>query len=168
MGGPQAHGNFVDARDRKNPGNLSANARYPVGYASPFGWLLEIGSRRCKLHSLSLQELGQQLLWNQQPGLAKFLAPVTPPLAQSTAVSTGFPGSPNGVPLQSFSLNSKSVHNSGITSPKRLNCGWLRHFLHHGIVAKLVDQDHEAKDCNHRYKGSQEIRHNRGTYSPAG
>jgi hypothetical protein len=33
----------------------------------------------------SLQELGQQLLSNQQPGLAKFLAPVTPPLAQSTA-----------------------------------------------------------------------------------
>jgi hypothetical protein len=32
-----------------------------------------------------LQELGQQLLSNQQPGLAKFLAPVTPPLAQSTA-----------------------------------------------------------------------------------
>ena len=28
-----------------------------------------------------LQELGQQLLSNQQPGLAKFLAPVTPPLA---------------------------------------------------------------------------------------
>ena len=33
----------------------------------------------------SLEELGQQLLSNQQPGFAKFLAPVTPPLAQSTA-----------------------------------------------------------------------------------
>ncbi len=30
---------------------------------------------------LSLQELGQQLLSNQQPGVAKFLALVTPPLA---------------------------------------------------------------------------------------
>jgi hypothetical protein len=54
MGGPQAHGNSVDARDRKNPGNLSANARYPVGYASPFGWLLEVGLRRCKLHGLAV------------------------------------------------------------------------------------------------------------------
>jgi hypothetical protein len=35
--------------------------------------------------SFALQELGQQLLSNQQTGLAKFLAPVTPPLAQSTA-----------------------------------------------------------------------------------
>jgi hypothetical protein len=34
---------------------------------------------------IPLQELGQQLLSNQQTGLAKFLAPVTPPLAQSTA-----------------------------------------------------------------------------------
>jgi hypothetical protein len=46
------------------------------------------GNRLAKgqLRGFSLQELGQQLLSNQQPGLAKFLAPVTPPLAQSTAV----------------------------------------------------------------------------------
>src|ERR1022692_1338928 len=43
------------------------------------------GGRKMFLTS-PLQELGQQLLSNQQPSLAKFLAPVTPPLAQSTAL----------------------------------------------------------------------------------
>jgi hypothetical protein len=56
-----------------------------------------VPARRSVFHLTSpLQELGQQLLSNQQPGLAKFLAPVTPPLAQSTAFIGPLVMSPGG------------------------------------------------------------------------
>src|ERR1700676_1175331 len=38
--------------------------------------------------------------------------------------------------------------------------------LGHGIVAELVDQDHETQYGNHRYQRGQEIRHNRDARSP--
>ena len=36
----------------------------------------------------------------------------------------------------------------------------------HGVVAELVDQDHEAEDGNHRNHGNQKIIHSRGTTLP--
>ena len=83
-----------------------------------------------------LQELGQQLLSNQQPGLAKFLAPVTPPLAQSTALIglLARNSSPASRPPNQDKLNT--------TTPRR-----DLPFTHLGDCARVVDSGELGSPC---------------------